>query len=89
MTMRVDFCPHCEPTAAGHAPGCPYEPHLPPAARKDEATFLETFLELPEREEEVHKISDSLAHYQARFEKATSTYFQAIATLFELNRDRE
>ncbi len=23
MTMRTDFCPNCEPTTAGHAPGCP------------------------------------------------------------------
>ena len=83
MTMRVDFCPYCEPTAAGHAPGCPYEPYLPPAAQKDEATFLEIFLELPERKEEVRKISDSLVSYQASFEKATSAYLQAITTLLE------
>ena len=31
MTMRVDFCPHCEPTTAGHASGCPHELYFPPA----------------------------------------------------------
>ena len=48
-----------------------------------EETFLEIFLELRERKEEVRKISDLLAHYQASFEKASSAYLQAIAALLE------
>ena len=48
-----------------------------------EETFLEIFLELRERKEEVRKISDLLARYQTSFEKASSAYLQAIAALLE------
>lgn len=48
-----------------------------------EETFLEIFLELRVRKDEVRKISDLLARYQASFEKASSAYLQAIAALLE------
>ena len=46
MTMRVDFCPHCEPTTAGHALGCPYEPYFPPVEREDMETVNHTTLHI-------------------------------------------